>query len=372
MENSAEEERMKRLTAAIALILGLVFTAPPAVAQDSRPARLIVKGDVTCNYPTRFTDHQRSTDSYSFNLPEVDGPISATGSYTSVGNGYTLAGSSEISGVVRNDSELVVSYRQWYFEGEGVMNGPSPFVPSAQNPVVVPLDPGETATVSHRHAMLAEGTTCSGSITYRIDFERKRQVWNVSVSAERRLWHRNTYSLVNAQDAMPADTMQEHGFTFNYDLGARVTLERRRGAWTYREGNISRAEVNTTYHQQPELFTITGKSCKGCNRVTALAGQTLSGDSDGTTLTLYWPDIRPVATVHSVLAATCAPGPNASTCEGLKREGTTYSDEDEDVLQRMRGHVLKLTPGNQPFDTGTDSAVSLFQVHYDYGLVRVQ
>lgn len=363
---------MKCLAAAIALILQLVFAVSAANAQGGRPAQLIVKGDITCDYPTNFTDHQRSTDSYSVNLPEVDGPVSATGSYTNVGNGYTLAGASEISGVVRNDAELVVNYRQWYFEGEGVMNGPSPFVPSVQNPVVVPLDPGGTATVSHRNAVLAEGVTCSGSITYRIDFERHTQVWNVSVTAERRLWHRNAYSLVRSQDGKSTNTAHEHGFTFRYNLVALVTLEKRRSTWTYREGKIDRAEVKTSYHQLPELFTVTSKSCEGCRRVAALAGQSLSGDSDGATLTLIWPDIRPVATVHSVLAATCAPGPNAATCEGLKRDGATYSDEDEDVLQRMRGHVLKLTPGNQPFDIGTDSAASLFYVRYRYRLARVK
>ncbi len=353
-------------------VVFLLFTAVPLLAQSgARPAKLTVTGDLTCTYPN-FLDHQISTDSFALTLPESDGAVSAQGSYSSLGNGYSIAGASEIGGMVRDDAELQVTYRQWIYQGEGVMNGPSPFVPTSANPVVIPLDPGASVSVSHQNVQLAPGTSCSGSITYTLDFERETQVWDVALNAVRQLIYHKSWIDYNPVASTIIDRPYDEGAIFTYDLNARVTLEKRKGAWRYRDGTITQASVQPQHVENPPVHTVLSTSCSGCDGVTALVGKPINGQSDGTTLRLGWSNIRPVFTITAKFDHPCPPGEGFTACEALRTQGGSFSIEDDDVFQRASGHSLNLTQGTQPFHVGSDSPVQYFDVAYRYTLTRVK
>lgn len=339
--------------------------APP------RTATLTIQRDLICTYPN-FVDHQISTDTVSFTLPDVDGPVSGQGQYSHQGTGYSLAGISAGAGEVRGDTELVLTYGQWNYNGEW-MNAEAPGVPSKAQPVTLPLEPGAQVTVSFQNAMAHEGVSCSGTVIYQIDFKRETQVWQVDLTGERRKLTRSMYFLVEPSDNSFADFIYEHGVTFTYELGARVTLEKRAGKWQYKSGQITRAKASHVYQQNPEMYKVISQSCPGCTQVAALAGQALSGFTDGTDLILHWPYLAPVVTVRSVFSRQCAPGPRKNFCESKKKEGSGYTAQDELFFQLARGHVLILKERQmKPLEQKTDTAAVLSTVRHEYWITRVQ
>lgn len=238
--------------------------------------------------------------------------------------------------------------------------------------MVLDLEPGAQTTVSFHNEMAHEGASCSGTAIYRIDFERETQVWDIALDGFRILLHRTFYALVDPQTRARSSFDYQHGVTFHYELGARVWIERRAGAWRYREGKVVRAATRHDYQQNPQLYTILGHSCTTCRKVAKLAGSGIDGDTDGSVLTLFWPDIRPEVRVESRLALQCAPGEHQKTCERSRKETLDYSDADGEFLQRAAGHDLRLRDGPQDFDTGTDDAGAFFQVRHEYRLKRIK
>ena len=354
------------LTLIACMALGAAAQAQP----QPRQATLTIQRDITCQYPN-FTDHQISTDSAGFVLPEIEGPVSWQGQYRMQGTGYVMSGISAGAGEVRGDAELVLSYGQWNYNGEW-MNAEAPGVPSKAQPVVIPLEPGAQVTVRFQNALAVPGASCSGTVLYRIDFQRETQVWRVDLKGERVAWHRLMYFLVDPGDGAFRDFDYEHGITFEYDLGAEVTLERRAGVLGYESGKITRARVRHDYHQVPELYQITGRSCRGCAQVDKLVGKALSGWSDGGKLMLFWPYNAPVVTLTSKFAMQCAPGPRLAGCQSLQKSETNYEDQDTDFFQRAAGHRLALKNGPASYLDETDDAGGLFRVRHDYRLKRLK
>ncbi|MFT7597066.1 MAG: hypothetical protein ACI8R4_004410 [Paracoccaceae bacterium] len=181
--------RKLTLMAAVAL-----FGATQAAAQP-RQATLTVRGDLICTYPT-FVDHQISTDTFSFTLPEVDGPVSGQGQYHLQGTGYTMTGISATAGDVRKDSELVLTCMQWNYNGKWLY-AEAPGVPTKAQPVTVPLEPGAQVTVSFQNAMAHKGASCSGTVIYQIDFVRETQIWQVDLNGEHLYFHRTFCFLID-------------------------------------------------------------------------------------------------------------------------------------------------------------------------------
>lgn len=362
----------RAILAALWGVLALAVTGGALAQGGPRPAELTVLGDVVCSYPN-FVDHQVSTDSYVLSLPDIDGPVAADGAYVNNGTGYTLAGVSKVAGDLRDDAELVLTSLQWNYQGEW-MPSSAPFVPTTAQPVRVPLEPGGETVVVLAGVSVAEGTSCSGTITYRIAFERETQIWDVALAAEHRVSEHETYEQFDAATGVSTGSQPyEHGVTFNTTLGALVTLERRKGAWQFREATITRANLRYDYTQSPEIYSVTAVTCANCAQVSALVGQALGGSSDGNTLSLTWPGaIRPVVDVDTVFALACPPGANRQSCENRKRNGSRTSAEDGDTFQRAAGHVLKLAETTQPFEKSQSSPKRDFFMRHVYTLVRVK
>ncbi len=352
----------------LALSAGLALAG--AAQAQPRQATLTIRGDVVCQFPA-YADHQVGIDTITFVLPEIDGPVSGQGQYSLQGTGYTLAGISASAGEVRDDAELVLTYGQWNYQGTWI-NAEAPGVPTKAKPVVLPLEPGAQTTVSFQNAMVHQGGSCSGAVIYQIDFTRETQEWQVDLKGQRVVWHRLMYFLVDPADGVFKDFDYEHGVTFDYDLGAVVTLERRAGAWGYKAGVITRAKVNYDYRQSPPLYRIKSQSCHGCTQIAALAGQALAGWSDGNMLMLHWPYQSPVVTLVSQFAMQCAPGPRHAGCESLRKSETNYADQDTDFFQRAAGRGLELKDGPASFVDESDSEGALFRVRHDFVLKRLK
>ena len=359
---------MRHLIAALGLIL-----VPQAVLADApRQATLTVTGQSTCVHGASGVDKQSSDESVTFTLPAVDGPIQGEGSYTVRGTlgPYTMAGKNAISGHVRDDSQLVLTYLRWNYNGEW-MHSEAPFVPTDGQPVVIALDPGAETVVEFANAGPAEAP-CTGRLVYRLDFKRETQVWQVALPGHVRIVYHNMYSQIDPATGAYAPLDYTHGFKFHYKLGAKVTLEKRKGSWTYKSGVVTEAQVQPEYEQSPPLYKILGQSCSGCTKIAALKGSAISGTSDGTTLDLHWPDIRPVATVDSKFAMKCAPGPNQASCQNKIKSGTSFSLDDGYYMHRADDHVLPLQDGANPIRDGVPTGSSTLDILHDYSLKRLK
>jgi hypothetical protein len=361
----------RRQVGILTVLAYLVLVPVGAAMAQPRQAKLTIKRDITCRMPT-LTDHQVSTETGTFALPEIDGPVSWQGQYNHQGTGYVLSGISAGAGEVRGDAELVLTYGQWNYQGTW-MKAEAPGVPSKAEPVVLPLEPGMQVTVSFQDALAVPGASCSGTVVYRIDFQRETQIWQVDLKGQRRLWNRTEYSLIDPLTGKYRDFDYEHGVTFAYRLGARVTLEKRAGAWRYESGKVTRAQVSHDYHQQPKLYKVTSRTCHGCTQIAAMAGKALSGWTDGRTLVLNWPYHAPVVTVAATFAMQCAPGPQKATCLGLVKDGGVYSDQDGKFFQRAGWHNLPLKEAQmKPIVEEHDSELNLLRLTHEYYLTRIK
>ncbi|MDU8928023.1 hypothetical protein RXV86_11560 [Alisedimentitalea sp. MJ-SS2] len=354
------------------LFIAALITIPLAGQADTaRKATLTITGNSTCNHGGRI-DVQTSTDVIPLTLPPVDGPVQGKGKYSVSGTlgPYTLSGPSASSGHVRDDSDLVLTYGQWNYNGEW-MNSSAPFVPTQGQPVVIPLDPGAETVVSFTNAGPPEAP-CTGQMVYKIDFTRETQVWQVSLPGHVRLVYHNRYEQVDPATGVYSPLNYTHGFTFRYKMAAEVTLEKRKGSWQYKSGTVTQAQVAPEYEQAPPLYQVTGQSCARCNKVAALKGTAIGGTSDGKTLTLNWPDIRPAATVYSKFAMKCAPGPSFSSCQNKIKYGTSFSDDEGYFLWRAGEQVLPLQDGPHAFKDGKPTNTSTLEIVHNYNLMRVK
>ncbi|WP_137702831.1 hypothetical protein [Marimonas lutisalis] len=355
------------------LASSVVSLLPGLVGADApRQATLTVTSNMTCTHKGAGIDNQSSEETIPLVLPPIDGPVKGQGTYNVRGTlgPYAFGGVAAASGNVRDDSELVLTYRQWNYNGEWMVSY-APFVPTAAQPVTIPLDPGAEKVVSFTNAGPPEAP-CSGTVVYRIDFKRETQVWQVSLPGHVRIIYHNMYSQVDPVTGAHSPLKYSHGFTFRYKMAAEVTLEKRKGAWQYKSGIVTQAQIRPEYEQAPPLYAVTGQSCQGCNKVAALKGTAIGGTSDGKTLELDWPDIRPEATVFSKFAMQCAPGPSFSTCQNKIKHGSSFSDDDGYFLWRASEQVLPLKDGPLTFRDGIPTNTTTLDILHDYSLKRLK
>ena len=308
-----------------------------------RTAALVVEREETCVYPT-YTDHMVSTDSVTLTLPGTDGPVSGSGSYTLSGTGYTLSGPSAYKGQVKDDSELVLDYGQWWYNGKA-MTPAAPEMPTAGSVVSLPLELDAAKTITFQNAH-ADTAPCSGTVTYRLKLERETQVWDVRLYGYSENTFHELYGGIES-DGKSGTLQYNHGVTFTFDLTARITLTKRKGAWEYTSGVIQAAKADYKYHQQPGLYAVEKSSCTGCASVAQLKGMPISGALSGKQLTLKWPRLQPVVNLNTRFKLACADGPAKASCENAKKNGSTFSVQEEDFLARASGYIVVLTPGSQ-------------------------
>ena len=220
--------------------------------------------------------------------------------------------------------------------------------------------------------VLTAEAPCTGRLVYRLDFERETRVWQVSLPGDVRIVFHNIYSYQDPATGVYFPLDYTHGFTFGYRLGAEVTLEKRKGIWVYKLGKVTEAQIAPEYEQTPPLYKVLGQSCKRCTEIAALKGMAISGSSDGQTLSLNWPDIRPVATVESKFAMKCAPGPEFATCQNKIKYGTSFSVEDEYFLDRAGDHSLPLKDGLYPLKDGEPTNTTTLEILHNYALKRLK
>lgn len=342
-----------------------------AGSKSKRTATLVVERDETCNH-AGFVDHMVSTDSVTFMLPESDGPVSAGGSYRLKGSGYSLAGPSAYRGRVVEDRELVLTYGQWWHQGKALTPA-APEMPTAGQPVSMPLEPGSVKKVSFKNAH-ADIAPCSGTVIYRLKMKRETQIWDVFLKGSSQAEHRLQYWVTDDGDGKSGDLNYVHGVLFSFDMAARVTLTRRKGSFEYSSGKITRAKVDYEYKQQPEAYQVENISCKGCDAVAKLAEGPLPGVLKGEAIRLLWPEITPVVEMKSRFKLQCAQGKHQSTCENNKKTGSNFGVREEEFLGRAAGHSLPLVPGPLSFasDEKNKKGASVLYLRHDYELVRVK
>lgn len=358
---------MKGILLTLGASMVLVSLLSPATAAG-RPATLTVTRDETCFHP-QMTDHMLSTDTVSFDLPEIDGPVSPQGSYSLTGTGYSLAGASAYTGQVIGDEKLVLTFGHWNYNGEWVNSSP-PEMPGAGGPVEIPLEPGAERRIEWQNAH-ADIVPCSGWAVYRLDFKRETELWEVALTGSRRVLHHRTYIVTDPQTGAAGPVRYDHGFTFRYRLTAQVKLVKRRGVWAWDSAQVTAADATASYEQSAPLYTILSETCSGCAKVNALAGKPLGGELTGRTIRLFWPNLLPEAEVTSRFAAKCVPGPHFETCENARKGSSGYAIDDADFLQRAQGHVLQLSTTPQSFEVDNDTTKARLTVRHDYRLRKL-
>ena len=224
-----------------ALTLLTMVMPVSALADDPRKATLTVIGHSICNHMQAGIDDQHSEETIEILLPPASGPVAAQGKYTVRGTlgPYAFGGIAAIRGEVRDDSELILTYRQWNYNGKWLFSE-APFVPTPGQPVTIPLEPGGETTVTFQNAGSAPAK-CSGTVIYRIDMQRETQVWRVALPGHVRIVYHNRYEQVDPATGAYSPLKYSHGFTFRYKMAAEVTLEKRKGAWTYKSGTVTQA-----------------------------------------------------------------------------------------------------------------------------------
>ena len=362
---------MKRLNylSVSGLILAALVWASPLFA--ARTATLIVERDETCAHAT-MTDHMVSKDTLTLVLPDISGPVTASGKYQLKGNGYSLAGTSSYRGKVKDDRELTLTYGQWWYQGKA-MTPAAPEMPTAASPVTLPLEPGASKTITFHNAH-ADQAPCSGKVTYRLKMDRETQIWDIFLQGTSHTEKRLGYWVTDDGSGKSGALDYAHGVFYSFGLAARVTLTKRKGKFEYTSGVIKKADVQYEYRQSPDLYQVKNIACNGCARIKKLAGQPLDGKLNGDILKLMWPNIRPVVTMDSWFKLKCAPGPRQASCETNKKEGTNYADEEDGFMDRAGDHDLPLTPGSFSLSVGDQDAKGAYamDIRFDYTLVRVK
>lgn len=352
----------------VASLLLCVLACGPGFADGPRAATLTVKRDLTCYHPG-FTDHMISTDTVPLTLPEISGPVSGNGQYGMQGNGYVLAGAAVYSGQVKDDSELVLTAGQWFYNGKGLASR-DPAVPTAAVPVRIPLEPGGIHQASHD--WVEQGIRCQGSLSYQIDFERETQVWDVILAGHSRtVWHEK-WNVHDPKTGGISKLLYTHGFKFVYQMGVEATLEKRKGQWQLSAATVTAAQLKPEYEQSQPIYTVLSQTCIGCTAIAGLKGQALAGKSDGKELSLKWPEMFREATVNTKFALSCPPGPDMQSCLNKANMGSQFSWADEFFLELAREHRLELADGSLSFSAGKPQPSHILEIRHVYTLKRIK
>ena len=226
-----------------------------------------------------------------------------------------------------------------------------------------------TAAIAFRNTSSGEGDT-----TRPAELEvGPEQLWRVVLKGHRFVRHREVVGILDP-DAGGRYINYFHGMKFEYSMAAEFVIRKSDKHWLYKSGRITDANVTAAYHQQPELYKVVRQSCTTCGVIRRLKGQPINGTvQDDTSVILYWPGKAPSAEIDARLQMECRPGPTYETCMGQKKQGTTYSMQDDDFLQRADGHVLPLRNGAyHPKYEATRTGTGELLIDHRYEITRLK
>lgn len=294
-----------------------------------RKAVLVETGDAVCHWPTGEYAWIWTTR-FEVSLPEVNGPVAVDGTFSITftkgdpGIIGTRTGTARLSGTVKDDEEL-----EFIAIWTDPISGPGEITKIA-------LEPGSRIDKAWSVTDPNAGGPCEFAFTWRIDFKRAERVYDITWKGTRRLENNNTYPAFDPSLGEWITIDHRFGFTFSYDLLARVTLEQRKGVWAFKSAVVQRAEAKADYDQSPELYRIISSRCDNCDRVRSLAGRSLHGEARPGRVRINWPSaLQTMATVNAVFAYQCAAGPEQATCEHARRHTSDYSDQDGEFFERV-------------------------------------
>lgn len=304
----------------------------PSLAPSEVPDRkavLVEAGDAVCHWPTGEYVWNWTTR-FEVDLPEVNGPVAADGTFSitfTQGDPAVLGtktGTASLSGTIKDDAEL-----DFIANWKDPIGGPGELTRIA-------LEPGSTTHKSWSVTDPSAGGPCEFAFTWRLEFKRPERIYDITWKGTRTLENTNIYPAFDPSIGEWIRIDHRFSFTFSYDLVARVTLEHRKGAWTFKSAVVQKAEATARYDQSPDLYRVVSSRCDTCNRVRAIAGQTLQGEARPGSIRISWPStLQPLATVQAIFAYECAEGPDQVTCERARRETSDYSDQDTDFFERI-------------------------------------
>ncbi|MTJ05620.1 MAG: hypothetical protein FH759_13120 [Sediminimonas qiaohouensis] len=338
----------------------------PTPAEQQRRAVLIETGNAICRWPVG--DYAwNATTRYEIDLPEVSGPVKANGTFSiTFTKGApeilgTKTGSASLTGTVKDDAELEFLSRWNDPIGQGGERG------------TIALEPGTKVTKSWAVTDPNAGGPCEFSTTWRIEFTRPERVYDITWKGSREVLNTHSYRAFDPDRGEWVSLTHRFGFTFAYHLLARVTLERRRGEWTFKSAVVKKADARADYAQSPELYRVVSSRCKGCDRVRGLVGTSLQGEAKPGSVRVKWPrTLEPVGTVKTIFAYQCAAGPDRAACERARRKTSDYSDQDGEFLERANRlwvTLERLPPVHTEFSTTPLYTKSL---KIDYRVTRIE
>jgi hypothetical protein len=353
------------------LLFCLAFLLLPAAAKAGKPtkATLTIHGDTTCQFPTG-DDHQLSTTTLPIQIPKRDGPIDMIGQYQMTGTlgGYALSGKAVYRGSIKDDT-LFLTFGQWYYQGDG-MNNASSSIPTTANPHKIPMEPDATLVVETKDQM---PLPCMSKVTYNLKIEPETQTWDIKLSGQRRITFPSMRGVRTGDNHLKFIDW-EHGVEFDYQLAARVKLEKKKKRWTFSSGVITDSRIIYKHFIDSDHLIIDSISCDKCSEVDSLKGRKLSGSLETDhSLRLAWPVIRPVIKVYSHLnpKIQCAAGD--SDCMGRKAPKSMDSSIEEDIFLLHAGqHDLPLNNGSFRKTEKVTTGASPASVEHRYVLQRIE
>lgn len=176
------------------------------------------------------------------------------------------------------------------------------------------------------------------------------QEWQVVLDGHYQRTVSTTRKILDPGATQPKFVQDSRRYRFDYDLAAKLMIEKKKGKWGYSCGKVTASKVTHSYQQTPaNLWKVKKKACRGCAKINQMAGSALPGNVSANAsfddVRLLWPGIKPALEVTAEVAGKCWNNPKEpGSCTYSAKSGTAYY-EDHLFLGRAGDHFLPLRNG---------------------------
>jgi hypothetical protein len=180
---------------------------------------------------------------------------------------------------------------------------------------------------------------------------KETQEWQVRLGGhfEKTLW--TPREILTPGASKPQTIKDIRNYRFDYQLGAKAMIEKRKGKWQYTCGSVTASDIKHSYQHTPaNLWKVTKIVCLHCATIKQMKGAALSGAVNGNKLRLLWKNVQPALEVSATLAAKCWQNPKYPGSCGYSQKGGTAYYEDNLFMINANGHNLPLK--NQSYKPG--------------------
>jgi len=202
----------------------------------------------------------------------------------------------------------------------------------------------------------------------------EEQEWEVKLTGQETDDLGGALMTIKLEEAWKMITV-DYGVRFDYTMVARFKIKKEKGVWKYQSGVITAAApVGYSSNFDPDVFFIKKISCKNCQDVPNMKGQSLPGDVFKKSVELYWPMVVTRIIVTNKLKLQF---------ESKDKSQQGWSDnyfESAEFFDRAHDHKLPLKDGEVTFSVTKKSAAQKYKldkrkpinISYRYLLKRIR